>query len=60
MFILKPALLLLGAQLAQRAEPVLYVVGFRHLAICDDLDVDGHHSEAFAGMGNAEQPRWRA
>ena len=42
---------LLGAQLAQSAEPVLHAVGLRDFPIFDGLNIDGHHSEALAVCG---------
>src|ERR1044071_311694 len=46
---------LLRAQLAERAEPVLHVECSRDSAVAYRLDVDCHHPEALAGVGNAEQ-----
>src|SRR4029077_7000012 len=46
---------LLGAELAQSAEPVLHVVGLRDHSISDGLDIDGHHSKALAGVRDSKQ-----
>src|SRR5258708_2763084 len=55
------AKLLLGAELTKRAEPVLHVIRLGDLPILDGLDVDGHHAEALAGVGYAEQlTSWRS
>ena len=46
---------LLGAQLAQCAQPILQMVGLGDLAVANCLYVDCHDPEALAGMGSAEQ-----
>src|ERR1700722_20932727 len=47
--------LLLGAELPERAEPVLEVVRLGDLAVLDGLNVDRHHSKTLAGMGRAKK-----
>src|SRR5262245_61277308 len=50
-----PCFCLLRAQLSQRTEPVLEVIGASDLAVSDGLDVDRHDPKALARMRHTEE-----